>query len=275
MVRRLCLPAVSIGAVVGMARVLAWGTAEPLAAARGGEAGLDEFLGLAAALAAWAVLGWLTAALAATALAAAPGVIGRLAGRAAARITPLATRRLARIAVGLAVTAGPVAACAPAAGEHLASGVEVTVGQATIDPSELPGVGRPGQPVMPAVAAAASEPAPHPSVHATLSAAPSEPGDTGPAQAAGLAPAAGLVPEPAHESADESVREVVVRRGDSLWSIAARHLGPQATVAQVAAEWPRWHAANRAVIGADPDMILPGMVLRPPEAADRRTHPPR
>lgn len=264
MVRWLCMPALSAGAVIGTARLLAWGTAEPLAAARGGQAGPDELIGLAAALAAWVVLGWLAAALAATALAAAPGAVGRLAGRAAALITPLAGRRLARIAVGLTVAAGPVAACAPASGEHLAGGVDTMV-SSTIDPSELPGVGRPGQPV-PAAAVRPAE-----------SSAPAVAGHETPPEPPGPTSSAGLVPEPVYEYADESdlVREVVVRRGDSLWLIAARHLGPEATATQIAAEWPRWHAANRAVIGANPDLILPGMILRPPGAADRHSDPPR
>jgi nucleoid-associated protein YgaU len=57
---------------------------------------------------------------------------------------------------------------------------------------------------------------------------------------------------------------VLVRPGDTLWAIAARELGPGATAAQVAAEWPRWHAANLHRIGPDPDLIVPGWHLRPP-----------
>lgn len=57
---------------------------------------------------------------------------------------------------------------------------------------------------------------------------------------------------------------VVVRAGDTLWSIAARRLGPSATVQDVAEEWPRWYAVNRAVIGPDPDLILPGQELSIP-----------
>lgn len=60
--------------------------------------------------------------------------------------------------------------------------------------------------------------------------------------------------------------DVTVRRGDSLWTVAARHLGPGASDAQVAREWPRWYAANRDVIGDDPDLIVPGQQLRPPTA---------
>ncbi len=62
----------------------------------------------------------------------------------------------------------------------------------------------------------------------------------------------------------EEASEVVVHRGDSLWSIVARQLGPGATDEQVAAAWPAWWAANRDVIGPNPNLILPGQVLRPP-----------
>lgn len=62
---------------------------------------------------------------------------------------------------------------------------------------------------------------------------------------------------------------VVVRPGDSLWSIAAAHLPAGASAADVAAEWPRWWDANRAVVGTDPDLVHPGQVLVPP--ADPRT----
>ena len=57
-----------------------------------------------------------------------------------------------------------------------------------------------------------------------------------------------------------------MRRGDTLWSIAAAHLGRGATDAEVAAEWPRWYEANRAVIGDDPDDIVPGQQLQAPPA---------
>lgn len=59
---------------------------------------------------------------------------------------------------------------------------------------------------------------------------------------------------------------VVVHRGDTLWSIAARELGPEATDAQIDTAWHRWYAANRGVIGNDPDVILPGQQLQAPPA---------
>lgn len=60
---------------------------------------------------------------------------------------------------------------------------------------------------------------------------------------------------------EELPEHVVVRAGDTLWAIAARHLGPDATVRDVAEEWPRWYHANLDVIGQDPDLILPGQEL--------------
>lgn len=54
---------------------------------------------------------------------------------------------------------------------------------------------------------------------------------------------------------------VLVQEGDTLWGLAARALGPAASDAQIAAEWPRWYAANASVIGADPDVLVPGQVL--------------
>lgn len=54
---------------------------------------------------------------------------------------------------------------------------------------------------------------------------------------------------------------VLVQEGDTLWGIAARALGPAASDSQIAAEWPRWYAANASVIGADPDVLVPGQVL--------------
>lgn len=57
---------------------------------------------------------------------------------------------------------------------------------------------------------------------------------------------------------------VVVKDGDSLWSIAASRLGPFATDVDVALIWPKWYAANRETIGRDPAVLLPGQVLQPP-----------
>jgi nucleoid-associated protein YgaU len=54
---------------------------------------------------------------------------------------------------------------------------------------------------------------------------------------------------------------VSVHRGDTLWGLAAARLGPQASDAEIDAAWRADYAANRAVVGRDPDLILPGQVL--------------
>ncbi|WP_315097585.1 LysM domain-containing protein [uncultured Cellulomonas sp.] len=75
-------------------------------------------------------------------------------------------------------------------------------------------------------------------------------------------------PAPAADQAPTTGSTVVVAPGDSLWGIAARHLPAGATDAEVAAAWPRWYEANATVIGADPDVILPGQVLTVPVGSD-------
>lgn len=61
-----------------------------------------------------------------------------------------------------------------------------------------------------------------------------------------------------------SAADVTVRPGDSLWSISREQLPAGAGNQAVAATWPRWYAANRSVIGADPNRLFPGQRLRPP-----------
>ena len=62
-----------------------------------------------------------------------------------------------------------------------------------------------------------------------------------------------------------------MRAGDTLWGLAAQALGPDATDADIAAEWPRWYAANATTIGPDPDVLLPGQVLVAPGPAEGAT----
>jgi hypothetical protein len=63
-------------------------------------------------------------------------------------------------------------------------------------------------------------------------------------------------------------RTVTVRPGYTLWRIAADHLDRAPSPARVAAAWPRWFAANRAVIGTDPDLLRPGEVLHAPHSQE-------
>jgi nucleoid-associated protein YgaU len=80
----------------------------------------------------------------------------------------------------------------------------------------------------------------------------------------------GLLTAPAVRSVFDSGTEaaaVTVLAGDTLWEIAAFAMGPEATDVEIAMEWPRWYEANRAIIGQDPNVLLPGQILQPPAAA--------
>ena len=80
-----------------------------------------------------------------------------------------------------------------------------------------------------------------------------------------LPPKMPQTPGPARRSTPAfSVAGVVVHRGDTLWAIAARHLDPAATAADINAECQQWFAVNREAIGDDANLILPGQLLRPP-----------
>ena len=54
---------------------------------------------------------------------------------------------------------------------------------------------------------------------------------------------------------------VLVRPGDSLWSLAAARLPAGADGVSVTVAWRRLYAVNRATIGPDPDLLLPGQRL--------------
>lgn len=100
---------------------------------------------------------------------------------------------------------------------------------------------------------------------------------TRPAQSALQRSAWDLVTRPPHPAPaavgepERVVDQVVVHRGDTLWELAAAHLGRDADSDAIAAEWPRWYDANREVIGSDPDLLLPGQVLTVPADPARDT----
>lgn len=94
------------------------------------------------------------------------------------------------------------------------------------------------------------------------------PGWTAPAPRRASAPGSAgafLLAGGAHSHDDRP--EIVVRRGDSLWALVSRHLHTEDPVV-IAVQWPLWYAANRTVIGPDPDVLRIGQVLQlPAEAA--------
>jgi PAS domain S-box-containing protein len=77
--------------------------------------------------------------------------------------------------------------------------------------------------------------------------------------------------------ASEGAVRLVVRPGDSLWSISHQRLRPKATARQILDDVERIYAANRNLIGEDPNQILVGQeLLLPPvrhRAAERTDEP--
>jgi nucleoid-associated protein YgaU len=232
-----------------VAAALMWGTSGALTAVGApGPAAPGAVVALAAALTAWVVLTWLTLATAAALATAAVAGVGSPAHTVALALAPGAARRIVSAALGLAIVGAPVAAALPAAAS--VATVLTAADRAHDDHTgwqiDLPPARVPGRP-------AATVPAGW---------TPDRPALTH-RRSAHEESAARLVTGPSR--AERRVAdEVVVRRGDSLWDIAARHLGADASAADVAVEWPRWHQANRDVIGSDPDLLIPGQRLVPP-----------
>lgn len=186
---------------------------------------------------------WVGLGMALSALSALPGALGQASTRLADRIAPTVVRKVVAFVLGTALTAALVPGTAVAGSAHL------TPRQAVVTSAQY-AVGVLTNATGTTHASADEDAAPGPSW------APDR--RTLPANSAGGAggPGGPVGPGGAHE--------IVVQRGDNLWSIAARHLGPTATTTEISAEWHRWFAANRRVIGDDANLITPGQVLRPP-----------
>ena len=78
-----------------------------------------------------------------------------------------------------------------------------------------------------------------------------------PASQTRLRPPADVGASPAAARSAAPSRTHVVRRGESLWSIAAEHLGS-------GPRYPEIAALNRDILGSRPDFLIPGAVLRLP-----------
>lgn len=240
----------------------------------------------------WLGLGTVTS-LAAALLDGRPG--GHIWGWLARRTAPRVLRRAVVLAVGLALTGvvvpavaaplGPSGRVDPAAARltdrdldpsWLPTGgsLPAVTGTAPLGgPADRPATGRagasaaaPGAPVTAAPTASApiTRGPGGPSAPGEQVAAPSGSGNA--SASVPTPPSAGIPSGPGRTRAPADEPTVLVRRGDSLWALAARRLGPGASIAEIAAEWPRWYVVNRAVIGPDPDRLRPGQRLTPPPA---------
>jgi hypothetical protein len=74
--------------------------------------------------------------------------------------------------------------------------------------------------------------------------------------------------DPGVTASAETQGAVRVSPGDTLWDLAEQSLGPGAGPADVERRWRQVYAANRDVVGADPDLIRPGQRLLLPATDD-------
>ncbi len=216
-----------------------------------GPAPVGASVALAAAAAAWTVVGWLATTSLLTLLTAVLGGPGSTAHARVLRMTPVAARRVVGVLLGVTLAGTTAAGSLPAVATVRAVAVAAGAPEAA---DRLP-----TPPVAGATAGVALD---RPVAVAPEGWIPDRPAARH-RRSAGDDAAVRLVasvPSAEHGVVDEAV----VRRGDTLWQIAARHLGADASVAEIAAEWPRWYAANHRVIGPDPDLLRPGQRLTPP-----------
>lgn len=236
-----------------------------------GPFGLAELLAVGCAGAGAALLCWWLLALACAFLAATGQALG--ATKLAAfseQVSPAFMRRLVAAVLGLNLLAAPLAQAAgdPAIDPRWQAETVATQ-PATASPTptsgladskgEAPGRGEilpptPVEAVAPQWVPGNGETDPGPLVRPALRPGP----DVGDGSQDGTIQGD---PSPADSAAGT---DVVVKRGDSLWSIVAVALGPYSTDVDVAMAWPAWYLANRETIGADPNLILPGQVFHAP-----------
>lgn len=267
---------------------------------------LESMTVLAIGTVAWMAYGWLVLAVVVTVLEQLPGAIGALAGVVAGRITSTTARTLLRSTLGVAAVTPLTVGVAHAAPDdsrpwpHLEPRSTVQLTSPTNWRAAEPrstvrlGATRPHVPSSATEWRATEPPSTVRLTEQTPGAASAQsigrtdspnPRSTTPRRVAHEGgPLAGRVAVPDRPSAGAPTRytdlrsgvagRVVVKAGDSLWGLAARELGPGATAAAVAARWPEWYAANRQVIGPDPDLIRPGQVLHIPAATTDHHVPP-
>lgn len=203
----------------------------------------EDLLAGGCALTGAALAGWLAVGTALSALGRLPGALGEVCRVLARAVAPAALRRGVALLLGTTLVAAVAPGTAAAAATTPVAAARHTLvldapGPRTLDAGFRPPADTSWTPLDP------DRPLPEwarETPPATTGAAPRQP-----------------LTLPAGTS---NAREYVVRRGDSLWSIAARHLGPGATTAQIAAAWPQWYAVNAQTVGPDPDLISPGQHL--------------
>jgi resuscitation-promoting factor RpfA len=207
-------------------------------------AGLDRVLERLAAGGMWLAAAWLAVGLVAALAAALPGTPGRVSAAICRMLLPRAARKLVAGAAGLGVLLAPAAALAASPGGSAVDAV------AAVANGHSPG-NRAGGPT--------GHPLPPPTWPTSRHPNAPRGGD----RAARVRSHRGTPAAPPGAT-------VRVRPGDCLWLLAARHLRPNASDAEVAAYWPSWYATNHRVIGTDPALVRPGELLRVPDPPHHR-----
>jgi hypothetical protein len=211
----------------------------------------ERALVAAAGLVGWFLAAWLFIVTGLAVAAQAPSAAGRIAARIARFVTPRATRRLLGAALGVVMAVGPAGAALAGPGELAPVPAPIVVAAELSFPNldrPLPEPPTPtatptltGRPALPAPAT--------PAISETPSAPATSEQPTSPATPAEL-------PAPAQSHA--------VLPGDTLWDLASAASPPGASPAAITEQWKQWYALNRATIGADPDLLLPGELLSLP-----------
>ena len=242
---------------------------------------VDVLLGAAAAAAGIGLqLWWAFSILAASTSILLEHLGRRRAAAAARRLSPAFMRRIVVAALSLQMAAGAAAnaapttpgpewtptqtysasapSAAPAAGTVTATGGNVRTGGAHVETQADVAVEQAGGREGPAMAPGSRSDLPAETLHPAW-------------QPASPVVDPGLLSAPQTRSsfgptAGSQAAAVTVLAGDTLWDIVATFLGPEASDVDIALEWPRWYAVNRALIGDSPDVLLPGQVLQAPAA---------
>ncbi|PAU91168.1 hypothetical protein CK505_07160 [Kocuria sp. WN036] len=252
----------------------------------GGGPDTGTLIGLAAAVLGCAVVAaWILAtALAVLAVLAGHHRWERLAG-ICGRCSPALLRRAAATALGLQLLAAPAAVAvdapspfwgAGASAQDSAPAAEGTTSapeETTPAPEGTTSAPEETTPAAEGPTSAPEETTPAPEAPGPAPAPGPRPGpDREPVPGGESAPAPSTDPDPCFRRTGPSVAErtvdgaVTVVRGDTLWSLAAAHLGPEASDQQVARAWPRWYELNRPVLPDGPHRLLPGQRLVVPGA---------
>lgn len=242
--------------------------------ARGQSLRFEDLLGIAVnTVGLIIVVWWMLSMLIALASAALERTGNGRAAEVTGKFSPAFMRRLALAAVGLQLLGTPIAHGTTEPGEPGWGPTSTTATSAMWTPTELAAGGASASPSEPAASTPAAiggvgNPASVSALPATSASGDSlDPRWKPSAPVVDPGPLAAQPVRSARQQPGTEVGHVAVVAGDSLWSIAARGLGASPSDVDVALEWPRWYQANRAVVGDNPDVLLPGQVLTPPSSS--------